>query len=120
MTSNLPGEPIDHFRPEFVNRIDEIVRFRSLGRDDLTPIIDIQLGHLAERLAQRRIHLDVTDAAKGALADLGYDEAFGARPLKRVIQRQVADRLATLVLDGQLSDGEIGRATCRERVCQYV
>ncbi|HEY9557346.1 MAG TPA: ATP-dependent chaperone ClpB [Acidimicrobiales bacterium] len=105
MTSNLPGEPIDHFRPEFVNRIDEIVRFRSLGRDDLTPIIDIQLGHLAERLAQRRIHLDVTDAAKGALADLGYDEAFGARPLKRVIQRQVADRLATLVLDGQLSDG---------------
>src|SRR3546814_14434914 len=55
MTSNLPGEPIDHFRPEFVNRIDEIVRFRSLGRDDLTPIIDIQLGHLAERLAQRRI-----------------------------------------------------------------
>ena len=105
MTSNLPGEPIDHFRPEFVNRIDEIVRFRSLTEADLAPIIDIQLDHLRRRLADRRIELEVTDAARAALAREGYDPAFGARPLKRVIQRQVADRLATALLEGEIVDG---------------
>jgi ATP-dependent Clp protease ATP-binding subunit ClpB len=105
MTSNLPGEPIDHFRPEFVNRIDEIVRFRALTEADLAPIVEIQLGHLAERLADRRITLDVTDAAKALIATLGYDQAFGARPLKRVIQREVADRLASALLDGKIADG---------------
>jgi len=105
MTSNLPGEPLDHFRPEFVNRIDEIVRFRSLTEADLAPIIEIQLGHLAARLAARRIELDVTHAAKAAIAAQGYDEAFGARPLKRVIQREVADRLASALLDGKVTDG---------------
>ena len=105
MTSNLPGDPSDHFRPEFVNRIDEIVRFRSLTADDLVPIIDIQLDHLRERLASRRIHLEVTDAARAAIAAAGYDPAFGARPLKRVIQRQVADRLASALLEGSVIDG---------------
>jgi ATP-dependent Clp protease ATP-binding subunit ClpB len=105
MTSNLPGEPIDHFRPEFVNRIDEIVRFRSLTEADLAPIIDVQLDHLRERLADRRISLEVTPAAKSAIATLGYDPAFGARPLKRVIQREVADRLASALLGGEVSDG---------------
>ena len=105
MTSNLPGEPIDHFRPEFVNRIDEIVRFRSLTEADLAPIIDIQLDHLRARLATRRIELHVTDAARAALAREGYDPAFGARPLKRVIQREVADRLATSLLEGHIVDG---------------
>src|SRR5687767_174283 len=84
MTSNLPGEPIDHFRPEFVNRIDEIVRFRSLTEADLVPIVDMQLDHLRDRLADRRIVLEVTDAARASLAELGYDPAFGARPLKPV------------------------------------
>jgi ATP-dependent Clp protease ATP-binding subunit ClpB len=105
MTSNLPGEPIDHFRPEFVNRIDEIVRFRSLTEADLAPIVDIQLEHLRERLADRRITLEITDAARAAVAAQGYDEAFGARPLKRVIQRQVVDRLASALLDGEIVDG---------------
>jgi ATP-dependent Clp protease ATP-binding subunit ClpB len=105
MTSNLPGEPIDHFRPEFVNRIDEIVRFRALTADDLGPIIDIQLQHLRERLASRRIQLEVTDAARAAIAEAGYDPAFGARPLKRVIQREVADRLASALLEGTVVDG---------------
>jgi len=105
MTSNLPGEPIDHFRPEFVNRIDEIVRFRALTEADLAPIIDIQLDHLRQRLAGRRIALEVTDAARAAIAAAGYDPAFGARPLKRVIQREVADRLATMLLDGGVVDG---------------
>jgi ATP-dependent Clp protease ATP-binding subunit ClpB len=105
MTSNLPGEPIDHFRPEFVNRIDEIVRFRSLTEADLAPIVVMQLDHLRARLADRRITLDITDAASAALATLGYDPAFGARPLKRVIQNEVADRLASMLLDGDVADG---------------
>jgi len=106
MTSNLPGEPIDHFRPEFVNRIDEIVRFRSLTEADLAPIVRIQLDHLRARLAERRITLEVTDAALAHLAAAGYDPAFGARPLKRVIQREVADRLASALLDGAITDGD--------------
>jgi ATP-dependent Clp protease ATP-binding subunit ClpB len=107
MTSNLPGDPIDFFRPEFVNRIDEIVRFRELTRDDLRRIVDIQLRHLADRLAARRIKLDVTDDAKQKLGELGYDPAFGARPLKRVLRKEVADRLATAVLEGSLADGAV-------------
>jgi ATP-dependent Clp protease ATP-binding subunit ClpB len=109
MTSNLPGEPNEFFRPEFVNRIDEIVRFRSLSRDDLSRIVEIQLGHLTRRLGDRRITLEVSDAAKGRLADLGYDPDFGARPLKRVLQREIADRLATAMLAGEISDGSAVR-----------
>ena len=105
MTSNLPGDPIDHFRPEFVNRIDEMGRFRALTPMDLAPIVEIQLDHLRERLADRRITLEVTDAGRAALVEAGYDPAFGARPLKRVIQRQVADRLANALLDGTVVDG---------------
>jgi ATP-dependent Clp protease ATP-binding subunit ClpB len=105
MTSNLRGEPQDFFKPEFVNRIDEIVRFRELTRDDLGAIVDIQLRHLRERLAERRITLAVTNAAKESLAHQGYDPAYGARPLKRVIQRQVADQLAMAVLEGKLAEG---------------
>ena len=105
MTSNLVGEPIDHFRPEFVNRIDEIVRFRALTEADLAPIIDLQLDHLRERLAERRITLVVTDAARSLVAAKGYDPSFGARPLKRVIQRELTDRLASGLLDGEISDG---------------
>ena len=105
MTSNLPGDPRDFFKPEFVNRIDEIVEFRQLTRDDLNQIVDIQLRHLRDRLAQRRIGLEITDAAKAALAAKGYDAAFGARPLKRVIQRHVADPLAMAVLEGKVTEG---------------
>src|SRR5690606_2279329 len=90
MTSNLPGDPIEHFRPEFVNRIAEIVRFRALTEAGLAPIVEIQLDRLRGRLAERRITLAVTDAALAARAALGYDPAFGARPLKRTIQREVA------------------------------
>jgi ATP-dependent Clp protease ATP-binding subunit ClpB len=104
MTSNLPGDPRAFFKPEFVNRIDDIVRFRELTPADLTHIVSIQLDLLRDRLAARRVNLDVTDAAKARLADEGYDPAFGARPLKRVIQREVADRLATLLLEGAVPD----------------
>jgi ATP-dependent Clp protease ATP-binding subunit ClpB len=106
MTSNLPGEPADFFRPEFINRVDEIVRFTSLSRADMRPIVDIQLGHLRRRLADRRIAIELTDAAVELLANRGYDPVFGARPLKRVIQREVGDRLASELLSGRVNEGD--------------
>ena len=106
MTSNLPGEPGDFFRPEFVNRIDDIVRFRPLTEADLVSIVDIQLAGLGTRLAERRLSLVVTDEAKNALAAKGFDPAFGARPLKRLIQREIGDRLALAVLEGRYVEGD--------------
>ncbi|HET9609280.1 MAG TPA: AAA family ATPase, partial [Acidimicrobiales bacterium] len=106
MTSNLPGDPRAFFKPEFINRIDEIVRFRELSEGDLAQIVDIQLRGLRQRLAGRRIGLEVTEAATAALAHKGYDPAFGARPLKRVIQRELADVLAVQILDGKIAEGD--------------
>ncbi|HVL27806.1 MAG TPA: AAA family ATPase, partial [Acidimicrobiales bacterium] len=106
MTSNLPGDPADFFRPEFLNRIDEIVRFRSLTEADIERIVHIQLGHLANRLAARRLNLDVSDDAAAWLARAGYDPTYGARPLKRVIQRRISDPLALALLEGRYSEGD--------------
>jgi ATP-dependent Clp protease ATP-binding subunit ClpB len=106
MTSNLAGDPSSFFKPEFVNRVDDIIRFRSLAAEDLRPIVEIQLGRLKERLTARRITLVVTDSAMDKLARDGYDPAFGARPLKRVIQRELGDRLATAILEGRAADGD--------------
>jgi ATP-dependent Clp protease ATP-binding subunit ClpB len=104
MTSNLPGDPMDFFKPEFINRIDEIIRFRPLGPEDLIRIVDIQLHGLDARLASRRIELDVSAEAKTLLAERGYDPVFGARPLKRTIQRELGDRLAIGLLDGSFTE----------------
>ncbi|MDB4103079.1 ATP-dependent chaperone ClpB [Acidimicrobiales bacterium] len=105
MTSNLPIDPKDYFKPEFVNRIDDIVRFTPLELVDLERIVDIQLAGLAGRLAERRLVLDVTAAARVKIAELGYEPAFGARPLKRVIQRELGDRIALAVLEGTFPEG---------------
>ncbi|HEX3567384.1 MAG TPA: type VI secretion system ATPase TssH, partial [Acidimicrobiales bacterium] len=105
MTSNLAGEPSEYFKPEFVNRIDEIVRFHSLTEADLQQIVSIQLGRLRERLAERRLTLSVTPAADAWLARTGFDPDFGARPLRRVIQRQVEDPLALALLEGRYPEG---------------
>jgi ATP-dependent Clp protease ATP-binding subunit ClpB len=105
MTSNLPGEPRDFFKPEFLNRIDEIVRFRSLTEDDIERIVAIQLEGLRKRLADRRLALDVTEDAMAWLAHKGYDPVYGARPLKRVIQREIADPLALALLEGRYGEG---------------
>jgi ATP-dependent Clp protease ATP-binding subunit ClpB len=94
------------FRPEFLNRIDETVVFHSLTRADLTRIVDIQVADLARRLADRKITVQVTDAAKGLLAELGYDPSFGARPLKRLIQQKIDNPLAQGILTGQILDGD--------------
>jgi len=105
MTSNLQGEPIDFFKPEFVNRIDEIVRFRALDRADIVAIVGIQLGVLARRLEARDLAIELTPAAKALVAELGYDPQFGARPVRRVIQREIGDPLALAILEGRYADG---------------
>jgi ATP-dependent Clp protease ATP-binding subunit ClpB len=105
MTSNLAGDPNAFFKPEFVNRIDEIVRFRALSEEDLAVIVGIQLRRLRTRLAERRLSLSVTPAAEAWLAHAGYDPAFGARPLRRVIQKQVEDPLALALLEGRYLEG---------------
>ncbi len=105
MTSNLKVDPIDFFKPEFVNRIDEIVRFHALSPKDLEVITDVQLRHLVERMAGRRIALSVTPAARVLLAEQGYVPDFGARPLKRLIQKSIADPAALLILEGKVVDG---------------
>jgi len=105
MTSNLKGEPQDYFKPEFINRIDEIVRFRPLSEADLEVIVEIQLGRLRDRLAERRLSLVVTPEAERWLAATGYDPDYGARPLRRVLQRNIEDPLALALLEGKYLDG---------------
>lgn len=107
MTSNLPDMAAvkKHFRPEFINRIDEIVFFNPLGKDVMAGIVKIQLHNLEKRLADRRIGLEVSDKAIKWLGDNGYDPVFGARPLKRLITSAVEDKIADLILSGQISDG---------------
>ena len=106
MTSNLVGDPLTYFKPEFVNRIDEIIRFRALTPTDMLPIVDIQLRALSSRLDARRLTLVVTASAREWLADKGYDPDYGARPLKRLIQRAVGDTLATSLLQGVFNEGD--------------
>ncbi len=106
MTSNLQGDPLEFFKPEFINRVDDIIRFRTLTEADLEKIVRVQLERLRDRLAARRITLDIDDDAMAQLAREGYDPAFGARPLKRVIQREIADPASLLILDGTIVDGD--------------
>ena len=110
MTSNLAVDPKEYFRPEFVNRIDDTVTFSELKPEHLAQIVDLQIDRLAERLSDRRVHLVVTDEVRAKLAADGYDPAFGARPLKRVIQRELADRLAEAVLSGAIAEGTTATA----------
>jgi ATP-dependent Clp protease ATP-binding subunit ClpB len=105
MTSNLKGEPADYFKPEFINRIDEIVRFRALREEDLAIIVGIQIDRLRSRLAERRLSLVVTPEAEQWLAHAGYDPDYGARPLRRVLQRQIEDPLALALLEGKYLEG---------------
>jgi len=94
------------FRPEFLNRIDEIILFHNLAPEHLKQIVDIQIRRLQALLAERKIAIDLTPAAKAKLAADGYDPAFGARPLQRVIQREVQDPLALAILQGQFHEGD--------------
>ena len=100
-----------HFRPEFLNRVDEIILFHRLKREQMGKIVDIQMGRLSKLLADRKIKLELDDKAKDWLGQKGYDPAYGARPLKRVIQKYVQDPLAEMVLAGKIHDGETVRIT---------
>ena len=93
------------FRPEFLNRIDEVITFNTLSIAAMEPIVDLQLNGVRDRLADRRIDLEVTPAARERLAIDGYDPVYGARPLRRLIQREVTDRVATEIIDGHIGDG---------------
>ena len=113
MTSYIrpaPGELrealLEHFKPEFINRLDDIVEFEPLSREQLGEIVTLQLRRVIDRLAARGIALEISDDARTLLGDLGYDPVYGARPLKRVVQKQLVDRLATGLLDGTIRDGD--------------
>jgi ATP-dependent Clp protease ATP-binding subunit ClpB len=94
-----------HFRPEFLNRVDEIIVFHALSEAHLKQIVEIQLGSLRKRLADRHIELELTDRARGYLVRTGYDPSYGARPLKRAIQREIETPLARRILGGEVRDG---------------
>jgi ATP-dependent Clp protease ATP-binding subunit ClpB len=94
------------FRPEFLNRLDEIVLFHSLGREELSRIVDIMVRELNERLSDRKIAIALTPAAKARIAEIGYDPSYGARPLRRALQKQVGDALAVRILEGEFREGD--------------
>jgi ATP-dependent Clp protease ATP-binding subunit ClpB len=104
-----------HFRPEFLNRVDETLVFHSLSLEELTKIVDIQVAWLQRRLGDRRIKLQFTDEAKSLLAERGYDPVYGARPLKRVIQKMVETPLAKMIMAGEVPDGSRVRLSTDEQ-----
>jgi ATP-dependent Clp protease ATP-binding subunit ClpB len=106
MESQIMEKVRSHFRPEFLNRLDDILIFRQLTLDSMRPITDIQLSRLAKCLEERNINLDITNDAVNSLAQSGYNPLYGARPLKRVIQSKLQDPLAELLLTGGIKDGQ--------------
>jgi ATP-dependent Clp protease ATP-binding subunit ClpB len=98
-----------HFRPEFLNRLDEIILFHRLGAGHMGPIVDIQVARLQKLLDDRKIRLELTDAARAWLGRVGYDPVYGARPLKRAVQKYVQDPLADKILAGEIADGSVVR-----------
>jgi ATP-dependent Clp protease ATP-binding subunit ClpB len=110
----------DFFRPEFLNRVDEIIVFKPLTRENLGEIVNIQIKHVAGLLAQRGLKLEVSDQARAWLADVGYSVEFGARPLKRAIQREVQDPLAIKLLSGEFSDGDTVRIELGENELKFI
>jgi ATP-dependent Clp protease ATP-binding subunit ClpB len=112
MTSNIPGGRAGveaHFRPEFVNRLDDIVEFHALSRDQIGEIVDLQVARLISRVRERGIEVELTDSARTLLGNLGYDPTYGARPLKRVIQKRLVDPLALAILEGRFTSGDVVR-----------
>jgi ATP-dependent Clp protease ATP-binding subunit ClpB len=110
MTSNIPGGVTGaeaHFRPEFINRLDDIVEFAPLSREQIGAIVDLQVARLIRRVQEREIEIQLTDAARTLLGNLGYDPTYGARPLKRVIQKRLVDKLALAILEGEFQAGDL-------------
>jgi ATP-dependent Clp protease ATP-binding subunit ClpB len=116
MTSNIRSADAlrEFFRPEFLNRIDEVVEFHALSREQLGTIVELQLGRLRSRLAERGIGLELTEEAKELVAEAGWDPTYGARPLKRALQRLVENPLALKLLEGEFGEGDIVRVEAVE------
>jgi ATP-dependent Clp protease ATP-binding subunit ClpB len=125
MTSNIPlaeglsdtqmrNVLLESFKPEFVNRLDDVVRFAPLSREQLSEIVDLQVARVIERVAERGVAVTLTDQARELLGNMGYDPAYGARPLRRVIQRQLTDRLALALLKGEIREGDTVEADVRD------
>jgi ATP-dependent Clp protease ATP-binding subunit ClpB len=124
MTSNIAVESgpvtqlrdalLEHFKPEFINRLDDVVRFAPLTRAQIGEIVALQVAGVLARVRERGIEVTLTDAARELLAELGYDPAYGARPLRRVIQKQLTDRLALALLEGELRAGDTIRVDAAE------
>jgi len=106
MKENLTEEAKKVFRPEFLNRFDDIVVFRSLGREDLTQILDLELAKVENRLAQRDIHFELDEAARDLLLDKGHDPTYGARPMRRAVEKYLEDPMAEEIIRGDLREGE--------------
>jgi len=112
MTSNIPGGRAGaeaHFKPEFINRLDDIVEFDALDRGQIAEIVDLQVERLVRRVRERGIEVELTDRARELLGNLGYDPTYGARPLKRVIQKRLVDPLALAILEGDFREGDTVR-----------
>jgi ATP-dependent Clp protease ATP-binding subunit ClpB len=112
MTSNIPGGRAGveaHFKPEFVNRLDDIVEFESLTREQIAEIVDLQVAVLIKRVREREVEVELSDAARTLIGNLGYDPTYGARPLKRVIQKRLVDPLALAILEGRFVPGDTVR-----------
>jgi ATP-dependent Clp protease ATP-binding subunit ClpB len=116
MTSNVRSAEAlrDTFRPEFLNRIDEIVEFHALSREQLGSIVELQLARLRDRLVERGLSLELTDEAKETIAEAGWDPTYGARPLKRAIQRLVENPLALRLLEGEFDEGDTVRVDAND------
>jgi ATP-dependent Clp protease ATP-binding subunit ClpB len=117
MTSNIPGGRVGaeaSFKPEFINRLDDIVEFESLDRAQIGAIVDLQVERLIQRVRERGIDVDLTDEARVLLGNLGYDPTYGARPLKRTIQKHLVDPLALAILEGEFREGDTVRVEAAE------
>jgi ATP-dependent Clp protease ATP-binding subunit ClpB len=117
MTSNIPGGRAGveaQFKPEFINRLDDIVEFHSLTREQIGEIVELQVERLVQRVRERDIEVTLTDAARTLLGNLGYDPTYGARPLKRVIQKRLVDQLALAILEGRFVAGDTVKVDARE------
>ncbi|RMG84153.1 MAG: NDP-hexose 4-ketoreductase, partial [Chloroflexi bacterium] len=114
LVKNVTDQLRRAFRPEFLNRVDATIFFRSLTREETKRIVDLELNKVRERLIEHAITLDVTEAARGWLADKGYDPEFGARPLRRLIQNEIEDRLSDGILSGEFSIGCVVRVDVNE------
>jgi ATP-dependent Clp protease ATP-binding subunit ClpB len=112
--ARLRSQLLDYFKPEFINRLDDIVRFQSLTREQISEIVELQVNLVIARVAERGVHVTLTDDAKQLLGDMGYDPTYGARPLRRVIQKQLTDRLALALLQGELREGDEVTVDARE------